>query len=330
MSGGRRQAGWMLRGIVLAECVVVGCVVVGCMLGGFVPGRFIAQASPPLRVCLEADSAPFSSDSDPNHGLDYDVAAVVAEALQRPLAVHWFSASVDQELPAPLQANWLLSRGHCHLIGGYPLTRDGLGDAPMAELRTSEPGRPAVRTRLGTLAASLPYMSLPLALISAAGGAAVVRLDAAVARLDDLVGHRLAVERESLADAIAMVYAGARLQNRIHRLPFGDDAIFRALETRAADFALIEQHRFEIYRSRVPSTGLQETGYRHVLAVNTGFAGIAPALLHDVDRALQELTARGRIAAIVEAYGLSYTAPGKPAILPPITPRLLARREAVH
>ena len=156
MSGGRRQARWLLLGVVLAGCV--------------------AEARPPLRVCLEANSAPFSSDSGPGHGLDYDVAAVVAEALQRPLAVHWFSASAEQELPAPLRANWLLSRGRCQLIGGYPLTRDGLGDAPITELHYSEPGRPAVRTRLSTVAASLPYLSLPLTLISAAGGTPVARL----------------------------------------------------------------------------------------------------------------------------------------------------------
>jgi ABC-type amino acid transport substrate-binding protein len=272
-------------------------------------------------VCLEANSAPFSSERGPNHGLDHDVAARVAELLQRPLAVHWYSASEEEEFPAPLQANWLLSRGICHLIGGYPLVQDGLGEAPMAELRRSEPGGPAVGVRLSTLAASLPYLSLPLTLISAVGGPPV-------AGLDEVVGLRLAVERGSLADAIAMVYGGARLRDRLQRLPFDDDAIFRVLEKRAADYAFIEEHRFEIYRARVPTTRLRESGYRHVLRVNTGFVGIAPALLDEVDRALQKLTARGRIAAIVEASGLRYTAPGKPAVLPPITPRLLARRVA--
>ena len=293
------------------------------MLVLFILVGCVADPNPTLLVCLEVKSAPFSSNSGPNHGLDYDVAALVAEALQRPLAVHWFSASTEEELPAPLQANWLLSRGSCHLIGGYPLARDGLGDAPMAELRASDPDHPSLSVRLNTLAASQPYMSLPLTLISAASGRPVTRLD-------DVLGLRLAVERESLADAIATAYAGTRRQHRIQRLPFADDAIFRALETGAADFALVEQHRFEIYRSRVPNTRLQETGYRHVLAVNTGFAGIAPALLQEVDGALQKLMARGDVAAIVEAHGLSYTAPGKPAILPPITPRLLARREEGH
>jgi ABC-type amino acid transport substrate-binding protein len=299
----RWQARWLLLGVVLVGCT--------------------AEASRPLRVCLEANSAPFSTDSGPRHGLDYDVAALVAEALRRPLAVHWFSASADDDFPAPLQANWLLSRGACQLIGGYPLARDGLGAAPVTELPPSESGGPPVGVRLHTLAASLPYLSLPLTLISALG-------DTPVARLDAVAGRRLAVERESLADAIALVYGGGQLQRRIQRLRFDGDAIFQLLETRAADFAFIEQHRFEVYRSRVPTTRLRETGYRHVLAVNTGFAGIAPALLHEVDRALQRLMTAGRIAAIVEAYGLSYTVPGTPAVLPPLTPRLLARREAAH
>ena len=302
MSGGQQKARWLLLGVL-------------CF------GN-MAEASTPLRVCLEAKSAPFSSDSGPSHGVDYDVAALVAEALKRPLAVHWFRASVEEEFPAPLQASWLLSRGSCQLVGGYPLAQDGLGAARSAELRSAEPGLPSLTTRLRPLAASRPYLSLPLTLISTT--------DTLVRRLDNVVGLRLAVERESLADAIATVYGGGRLRERIRRLAFGEDAVFQVLETQAADFALIEQHRFEIYRSRVPTTRLRETGYRHVLAVNTGFVGIARPLLDEVGRALQELTATGRIAAIVEAYGLSYTAPGKPAILPPLTPRLLAQREAVH
>jgi hypothetical protein len=303
---------------VLLAGVLAGCASIGCLLFGS-----SAWANPPLRVCLEANSPPFSSESDARHGLDYEIAALVAGTLGRPLAIHWFSASTEEELPLPLQANWLLSRGSCQLVGGYPLTRDGLGDAQITELRSPGSDYPVARVRLSTVAASRPYLSLPLTLISAAGGRTGVGLD-------DVIGLRIAVERESLADAIAMVYGGARLLERIQRLPFGDDAIFRALESRAADYAFIEAHRFEIYRSRVPSTGLEETGYRHGLAVNTGFVGIAPELLEEVDRSLQKLGGSRRIAGVVEAYGLSYTEPGRPAILPPITPRLLARREAAN
>ena len=212
----------------------------------------------------------------------------------------------------------MLSRARCDLVAGYPLIQDGLGEAAIAELRFSEPGGRPIRVRLSTLRASLPYLSLPLTLIFAGEGVAI-------SRLDDVVGLRLAVERESLASAIAMVYGGARLQDRILRVSFEDDAIFQALEAGTADVALIEQHRFEIYRTRVPNTGLRESDYRHGLAVNTGFVGIAPPLLEEVNRALRPLIATGRIAEAVEDHGLSYSPPVKPAILPPITPRLLAR-----
>jgi ABC-type amino acid transport substrate-binding protein len=272
-----------------------------------------------LRVCLEAKSAPFSVATGRSHGLDYEIAELVAEALGRTLAVHWFDASEEEELSLPLQVNGLLSRARCDLVAGYPLIQDGLGEAAIAELRFSEPGGRPIRVRLSTLRASLPYLSLPLTLISAGEGVAI-------SRLEDVVGLRLAVERESLASAIAMAYGGARLQDQILRVSFEDDAIFQALEAGTADVAFIEQHRFEIYRTRVPNTRLRESHYRHGLAVNTGFVGIAPPLLEEVNRALRPLIATGRIAEAVEDHGLGYSPPVKPAILPPITPRLLARR----
>ena len=103
-----------------------------------------------------------------------------------------------------------------------------------------------------------------------------------------------------------------------------DHGIDHAVAARVAGALGRPPHRFALYRARVPTTRLQASGYRHVLGVNTGFAGIAPALLREVDRALEDLMATGRIAAA----GLCYTAPGSPAVLPALTPRLLARREA--
>ena len=301
--------------------LLIAILLLGCRPEPDSPSRASISASlrASLRVCLEARNAPFSMATGPSHGLDYEIAELVAEALGRPLAVHWFDASEEEELSLPLQANGLLSRARCDLVAGYPLTQDGLGEAVVAELRLSEPDDGLVRVRLNTLLASLPYMSLPLTVISAAEGVPI-------RRLDDMFGLRLAVERETLASAIATVYGGAQLQERILRVSFENDAIFRTLETGKADGALIEQHRFEIYRARVPDTRLRETGYRHDLAVNTGFVAIVPALLEEVNNVLRRLIATGRIAGAVEAHGLSYSPPVNPAILPPITPRLLARR----
>jgi ABC-type amino acid transport substrate-binding protein len=300
MTTNRRHLGWGLLAIVLLGS------------GG--------TSDSSLRVCFEARSAPFSAASGLRHGLDYDVAALVAESLDRSLSVHWFEASEEEEFPIPLQANALLSRGLCDLVGGYPLLTDSLGDPATAEYRFVEGDGSWGHIRLNRLLASRPYLSLPLTLISAEE-----RTD--IDRLDDIAGLRLAVERETLASAIAMVYGGARLQGGISRVSFEDDAIFKALETRDADIALVELHRFELYRGHFPDTRLRETGYRHGLAVNTGFTGIDPLLLAEVDIAIQALGASDRIAEISEAYGLSYSSPVDPAIFPPITPRLLARRQ---
>jgi ABC-type amino acid transport substrate-binding protein len=271
-----------------------------------------------LRVCLEADNPPFSSESDPRRGLDYEIAELVAAAMSRPLEIHWYSASMEEDFPLPLQINALLSDGQCHLAGGYPLTQDGLGDPSTEKLRGTEPNEKPYWIRLNALLATLPYMSLPLALISADRSANTTDLD-----LDRALEGRLAVEAQSFANAIAIAHTGPRRQAAILALP--DDAIFEAVASGAADYAFIEVHRFEIFHAHHPKTALSKSDYRHGLAINTGMAGIAPELLEEVSRAIQYLLEAGQIAEVVEAYGLSYHPPTRPAVLPPITARLLAQ-----
>jgi hypothetical protein len=54
--------------------------------------------------------------------------------------------------------------------------------------------------------------------------------------------------------------------------------------------------------------------------------GIEPTLLAMVNAALQRLRETKQVSQIVAAQGLSYSPPAQPAILPPLTPRLLTRR----
>ncbi len=279
-----------------------------------------AGANPPLHVCLETDHPPFSSATGPDRGIDHEISARVATALARPLRVDWFDSSggSDEEIQMAHRASRLLAATGCDLIAGYPLTRDGLMaptgrlPAPSASRETSGPAR------TGRLLASQPYLSLPLTVVSAGEGLVIDSLD-------DLIGGRVAVERGSLASAIASVHAGAALRERLLRVSFEGDSIFEVLENGAADAALIERHRFELYRARTPTTRLRDTGYRHPLAVNIGFIGRDPSLLAALDDALRLLLADGRIAEIVEAHGLGYSPPMAPAILPRLTPPLLAR-----
>jgi ABC-type amino acid transport substrate-binding protein len=277
------------------------------------------EVSPqPLRICLEADQPPFSSATGPDRGIDHEISAHVAAALARPLRVEWFEASSEDETPMAQRAVRLLTEAGCDLIAGHPLTRDGLrasSGIAASPARAREPADPASTTRL---LASRPYLSLPLVVVCAAEG---LKVDT----LDDLIGLRVAVERGSLASVIASVHAGAALQKRLLRASPEADAIFDSVETGAADAALIERHRFELYRARAPATRLRETGYRHPLGVNTGFVGRAPELISRVDAVIRDLVASGVAARIVEARRLGYSPPLRPAILPPLTPRLLAQ-----
>ena len=303
MSRTPRRRAWLARALCLAMLAP----------GGAAGGA--AESAAPLGVCLAAEDPPFSSQSGPDRGIHHDIAAHVAGALGRPLRVDWVRAAGDDEVSIGHEASRLLAETDCELIAGYPLTRDALttpaGVAP-GPPGTSRPARPP------QLLASRPYLSLPLTVVSGAERATVERLD-------DLVGVRVAVERGSLASVIAHVYAGAVLREGLVRVAAGSDAIFASLETGAADVAFVERHRFELYRQRAPDTSLRETGYRHPLGVNAGFVGRTPGLIAEVDAVLRDLVSSGVAAEIVEARGLGYAPPSRPAVLPPLTPRLLAQ-----
>ena len=202
------------------------------------------------------------------------------------------------------------------LVGGYPLTEDGLGKpAPeTARLPGFEGAKPADRRRsiaLGTLQASKPYHFAPLTVIL--GGAAAGK---PIYSLADLDGMTIGVEGGTLSDAILMVHGNGRLIDHItHFLP-GRGQIWPGLEHGDFDATLAPLHRFDAWRSGHADTKLRASGYFHSVGFNLGFAGLArdAALLAQVDAALALMLDSGEIAGFAPAAGMTYLAPRPPDI----------------
>ena len=133
-------------------------------------------------------------------GFDLAVSALLAKKLDRDLAIQWFETERDLDKDPTLEANALLSDGHCRLIGGYPLYADALGkpEAEKARLPDYDGAKPADRRRwiaLGVLAPTRAYHFAPLAVVL--GGAA---LGKKIEHLGDLAGVRLGIEQGTLGD----------------------------------------------------------------------------------------------------------------------------------
>ena len=73
-----------------------------------------AHAEAPLRVCLQADDPPLSSRhaGDPG-GFNVVLVRLLAERLDRPLEVQWFTTRDDPDSNPATEANALLSDGRC-------------------------------------------------------------------------------------------------------------------------------------------------------------------------------------------------------------------------
>ena len=287
-----------------------------------------ALADPaPLRVCLDEGIPPLSARRGAvGSGFDLEVARQVAGRLGRPLAVQWFESKADADSFPDREANALLSDGRCQLVGGYPLTADGLGEprSPRAKLPDFAGARPEDRRRwvtLGALAPSRPYRRAALGLV--AGPALAGR---PVAHLAELAGLRLGVEERTLADAILTSYRDGMLLDQVRHVVAGP-GLFEALARGETDAALVEIHRWDAWRAAHPDTTLTLNGYRHPIGVNAGFVGLAAEaeLLTTVDAAIESLRTGDTLPGLAQAAGVTWVPPQAPAVRPPV--RLAALRD---
>ena len=137
----------------------------------FILSRGASRAGEALRVCLNEQKPPYSvRHNNQGAGFDFAVAEALAKELGRPFEVQWFETKLEDDASGTLDADALLSDGRCQLVGGYPLTEDGLGKpgAESARLPDFDGLKPADRRRrivLGTLQPSNPYHYAALTIV---------------------------------------------------------------------------------------------------------------------------------------------------------------------
>lgn len=228
----------------------------------------------PLTVCLAEANAPFSASSLPDGGIDAELARAVAAQLGREVRLQWVSIPNRGGLGKALAQN--LGGGACTLFAGIP--ESGGPNEDLAEKR---------------LAASTPYLETGYVLVGARG---------AVRRLDDArrLG-RIGVVTATPADLYLF-------QQHLHRVPYGNNgALLAALADGSVDAAalwlpaLAEARRLG-QTSAIDGLLLPDAGRtRFVFALRRG----DPALLADVNAAVDGLRSNGRLDAILRAHGLA-------------------------
>lgn len=275
-----------------------------------------------LKVCLESGPPPLSSEA--HEGMDLAAAQMVADWLGRPLEIVWYEGEDDADASPAAQVNGLLSAGVCQLAGGFPLVSDALRAPPEAPYSLLLPDRSRRFVKLGTLMHSAPYRAVDYRLVLGKSAG-----KAGIDNLDQLKGLRLLAEQNSLADNLLLAHGGGVLRDSLRHIPMGQAGVLAALDRGEGDAALVEGPQFDAYRAAHPGTVLRDSGYRHPLQVNVGFVALdlQRGIMELVDEALADLLETGDLAAAFTRLGYQVRQPAEPAVLPPLTTRLMGQPE---
>jgi ABC-type amino acid transport substrate-binding protein len=278
-----------------------------------------AAAEEALRICLDEDLPPLSTHyrGKPDSGFDVALAQAIAKELGRPLVIQWFESKLDEDSSPALEANALLSDGRCALVGSYAFTRDSLvvPGVRTAKLPDFDGATIADRRRripLGVLSPSRPYIYSALTIVLGEKAR-----DRHIAGIGDLAGLRIAIESGTLGDAILMNFGNGRLIDDITHLVPGRSDLLGSLDRGEYDATLLDVRRLDAYRSTHPANNLVATGYYYPVGANRGYVALAsePILLDSVNKVLSDLQAKGLLAELAHAAGLTYLPPREPLVL---------------
>ena len=310
------------RAIIRATMLLTAAVLVGA-------ATRTASADETLKICLDEDRPPLSMHhrGKPDSGFDVALVQAVARELGRPLSIQWFESKLDEDSSPALEANALLSDGRCALVGGYALTRDSLvvPGVKTARLPDFDGATIADRRRrvpLGVLIPSQPYVYSALTIVLGAKAR-----DRRVAAIGDLAGLRIAIESGTLGDAVLMNFGKGRLIDDINHLVPGRSDLLGSLDRGEFDATLLDLARFDAYRAVHPDNNLAATGYYYPIGINRGYVALASnfTLLDGVNKALADLQAKGTVAELARAAGLTYLPPREPAVLGDVLQQILGK-----
>lgn len=247
-----------------------------------------------LRVAVYGDNAPFSEDEKGKaRGIDADLARAIADALKVKLDLRVVDAG--ENVDGDLRLN---------------LWKGDLAGSPLADLMLHVPTDRQLALRNDQTFFTAPYFEQEIAFAYRKGD--LEGFDT----LDDIGDRTVALEGTSAADLMLLTAQGGRFRGNLKHYKSFEEAAKAYLAGEAPILAgtraAIEAALFAAKAPKddnpiatVPSSGLVKTRWEIGGAVKTDSRDLAYA----VADAVTALKTDGRLKAICEAYGVSYTPP---------------------
>jgi polar amino acid transport system substrate-binding protein len=247
-----------------------------------------------LRVAVYGDNAPFSDEvKGTARGIDADLAQAIAETLKVKLDLRVVDAG--ENVDGDLRLN---------------LWRGDLAGTPLADLMLHVPTDRQLALRNDQVFFTAPYFEQEIAFAYRKG--TLEGFD----KLDDIGDQTVALEGTSAADLMLLTAQGGRFRPNLKHYKSFEEAAKAYLAGEApilaGTHAAIEAALFAAKAPKddnpiatVPSTGLVKTRWEIGGAVKTDSRDLAYA----VADAVTALNTNGRLKAICETYGVTYTPP---------------------
>ncbi len=278
-----------------------------------------------LSVCLPQNGGVLSyRRHSGGGGVDYEVLKAIAASLSVKFKVVWYESEDEEESNPIDEVNAFMSYGLCQMAGGVPLHRNvmnrGFGSSvPLPRYRDMPPSAVGKVVTLDKLVLTAPYRSTRFVVVLPGGSNLTVRT------LTDLSGKRILAEQGTVAGAIAMMYRGGMLRQKLDLVPPGPGTLWR-LEGGKHAAAIIELDKFDGHRKQNGITKLRLSGYEHRIRYDIGLVTIDrhAQLAAHASALLRVLVADGRVAAFAERAGVTYRPPTETAIRGQLSFRELA------
>jgi mono/diheme cytochrome c family protein/ABC-type amino acid transport substrate-binding protein len=275
-----------------------------------------------LTACLAKNGGVMSARrATGGAGLDYELAAALAAALDVPLDVRWFESEQEEESTPIRETYALLAYQVCDIIPGFALYENSL--SAFYKTRAALPRWDDKPEHLGMefqvdlepISFTDPYARMEMGVVYR-----TPEFERDIQKIADMEGLRIGVEQGTLAGVLTLRQGTSRMVAEGTTLNPGPDFLWH-MEQGEFDAALVTVGAYDFHKKQNFISTLVLDEYRHPLGFNLSVAmlGSKKALRDVFDPVIAHMIEDGTMAMLGRKSGHTYAKPREPWVQPHLT-----------